>query len=278
MKTVIYGATDTGKNIFLDIKDSADVILFLDDDPRKWGGEIDDVGIENPLKIRELDFDEVIVGVLTYRQEVYDRLISFGISPSKINTRYVDIPTYARIECLKSVAKLTEQESIAGSVAELGVFRGEFAKEINRVFPDRKLYLFDTFEGFDERDTDTEVSKNYADVDKKGYFSNTSEEYVLSQMKYPEMCMIRKGFFPETVEDIEDSFCFVNLDADLYAPTISGLRWFYPRMERGGVILVHDFFSRVFHGIKDAVREFCEDEKIAFFPIGDTLSVGIRKI
>ena len=77
------------------------------------------------------------------------------------------------------------------------------------------------------------------------------------------MCMIRKGFFPETVEDIEDSFCFVNLDADLYAPTISGLRWFYPRMERGGVILVHDFFSRVFHGIKDAVREFCEDEKIA---------------
>lgn len=37
-------------------------------------------------------------------------------------------------------------------MAEAGVFRGEFANEINRYFPDRECYLFDTFDGFDTRD------------------------------------------------------------------------------------------------------------------------------
>ena len=49
-------------------------------------------------------------------------------------------------------------------MAELGVYRGEFAKEINKVFPDRTLYLFDTFEGFAEQDCDTEVKKGYAEI------------------------------------------------------------------------------------------------------------------
>ena len=43
-----------------------------------------------------------------------------------------------------------------GSVAECGVYKGEFASVINRCFYDRKLYLFDIFEGFDLRDVETE--------------------------------------------------------------------------------------------------------------------------
>ena len=242
------------------------------------GGTIDGIEIVIPEAIKSIEFDEVIVGVLTYRQEVYDKLLSFGINPSKINTRYVDIPTYARIEFLKSIAKTIREENVTGSVAELGVFRGEFAKEINKVFSDRKLYLFDTFEGFDERDTQKELQRNYTDKDKQGYFSNTSEEYVLSLMENPENCVIRKVFFPETTEGVDETFCFVNLDADLYSPTVAGLQWFYPRMGQGGVILIHDFFSKAFHGVKDAVKEFCKENAITYIPVGDTLSVAIRKV
>ena len=43
-----------------------------------------------------------------------------------------------------------------GECAEAGVFEGDFAKWINQYFPDRKLYLFDTFEGFDMRDIEKE--------------------------------------------------------------------------------------------------------------------------
>ncbi len=225
-----------------------------------------------------MQFDYLYIGVLTYYKQVLALLKELGIPADKIIGRYVEIPTYARIECLKSIRLLLEEDGITnGAVAELGVYRGEFAKEINKVFPDRTLYLFDTFEGFAEQDCDTEVKKGYAEQNRAGYFSNTTEAMVMDKMEYPSMCRICKGFFPESTKGVEGEFCFVNLDADLYAPTLAGLDFFYPRMVKGGVILVHDYFSKAFHGVKDAVREWCDKNGIGYLPIGDTLSIAIRK-
>ena len=277
-RTIIYGATDTGKSIYNKVKDQNEIILFVDDDPRKWGDTYEGISVEDPRKIIEMDYDKVIIGVLTYRQEILDRLHTLGIPDYKIDQTFVLLPSMARIKCIEAFRIVAEEENIGGNVAELGVFRGEFAAELNRVFSDRILYLFDTFEGFDSKDTAVELSKSYSKEDKKGYFSNTSVEYVLSQMVYPEKCVIRQGYFPHTTEGVNDTFCFVNLDADLYQPTVEGLRFFYPRMETGGMILVHDFFSKAFLGVKDAVREFCAEEGVTYIPIGDTLSVAIRKM
>ena len=277
MKVIIYGATDTGKSIYQEIKEDVEVVAFTDDDPKRWGDEVDGIAVISPETILKKNVDEIVVGVLTYQREVNDNLHRLGIDSSKINNRFVEIPSYARIESLKGVRKLVDEDNISGNVAELGVFRGEFAREINRIFPDRTLYLFDTFEGFSEDDTLIEMEKQFAGIDKKGYFSNTSVELVLSQMKYPEMCIFKKGFFPDTAIGLDDTFCFVNLDADLYAPTLAGLEYFYPRMETGGVIFVHDYFSKVFLGAKEAVKDYCKKMRINYVPIGDTLSVAIRK-
>jgi hypothetical protein len=60
---------------------------------------------------------------------------------------------------------------VPGAVAELGVYRGEFAKLINTLFPTKKLYLFDTFTGFHQKDIDHELSNNLIHRDKTGYLS-----------------------------------------------------------------------------------------------------------
>ena len=52
-------------------------------------------------------------------------------------------PTEARIECLKNIRELLDEDGVSGQCAELGVYQGDFAKEINRIFFDRRLYLFD---------------------------------------------------------------------------------------------------------------------------------------
>lgn len=65
----------------------------------------------------------------------------------------------------------------------------------------------------------------------------------------------------------------MNLDADLYALKFA----FYPRLADGGVILVHDYFSKAFKGVKEAVKEFAKQQNVKFVPIGDTLSIAIRK-
>jgi len=69
---------------------------------------------------------------------------------------------YARNSTLELCANEIYDKNILGSVAELGVYRGDFAKNINKAFLDRELYLFDTFEGFDERDIETEQLKQYS--------------------------------------------------------------------------------------------------------------------
>ena len=48
------------------------------------------------------------------------------------------------------------------------------------------------------------------------------------------MCLFKKGYFPESAHGIDEKFAFVSLDLDLYKPTLEGLRFFYPKMIKGG--------------------------------------------
>ena len=67
----------------------------------------------------------------------------------KIDRNYFD---YIRLATLELVSYEIAKKNLEGSVAELGVYKGKFARYLNQYFPDRLLYLFDTFEGFDNRD------------------------------------------------------------------------------------------------------------------------------
>jgi O-methyltransferase len=158
------------------------------------------------------------------------------------------------------------------------VFQGHFAKHINALFPDRTLYLFDTFEGFSNSDIQKEVEIGSVRMQERSYtYAGTSVELVLSKMEYPEKCVIRKGFFPQTAIDLEETFAFVSLDADLYQPMLEGLTYFYPRLSKGGFIFIHDFFSKDFTGTRKAVLEYTTQMDIPFVPLGDDLSVVIVK-
>ena len=52
---------------------------------------------------------------------------------------------YVRFKLLELLTEQIQQQNIHGNLAEVGVFRGSFARVINALFPDRTLYLFDTF-------------------------------------------------------------------------------------------------------------------------------------
>ena len=95
-------------------------------------------------------------------------------------------------------------------------------------------------------------------------------------MPHPERCVIRKGYFPETADGVDDIFCFVNLDFDLYQPILAGLKFFIPRMVTGGFILIDDYFAEGYKGVKQAVKDYENIYgKIHLFPIGDGNSICI---
>ena len=183
----------------------------------------------------------------------------------QIDKNYLD---YIRLSTLELVAEEINTKNIQGAVAELGVYKGKFARYINQYFSDRKLYLFDTFKGFSDSDVKKEVEEKFSSGSQD--FSNTSIQEVLSIMPFPEQCVIKEGFFPGTAEGLEEQFVFVSIDADLYEPIYCGLQYFYPRLQKGGSIFVHDYNNDQYKGAKEAVREFCSKNNIPFLPLPDS--------
>ncbi|MBF2006353.1 MAG: methyltransferase [Chlorogloeopsis fritschii C42_A2020_084] len=178
----------------------------------------------------------------------------------------LDTVRYGTLELLSR--EIYEHE-IEGSVAEVGVFQGIFASAINNYFPDRKLYLFDTFEGFDERDVQIDRQMGYG-TQSYHDFSNTTIDLVLSRMSHQEKVIVKKGWFPESASGCEDEkFCFVSLDADLYQPIYAGLCWFYPKLANGGYIMVNDYNIDNYPGAKKAVREFAKNNSISYIALPD---------
>lgn len=275
-KAVIYGATTTGRKLYEKVQDIYEVLYFVDGNPTLIGREVDSLIVKTPNEIIKDMPDVVIMGILTGYEEAVNYLVTSGFPEERIVCKYVDLNTRARRECLEKIASIFYEKGIKGEVAELGVYRGDFAKDINRVFPDRKLYLFDTFEGFPEEDIQYEI-ENHLLLNEVGKFTSTSVEFVLNRMPYRENCIICQGYFPETAEGLEDKFVFVNIDVDLYKPILAGLEYFWPRMVDGGYIFVHDYFSDSYAGTKKAVEEFSKKYNIGFIPIGDTLSIAFLK-
>lgn len=202
---------------------------------------------------------------LFYQNAHLNYSLKYSQRKRNIDIQYLD---YIRLATLELVANQISKKNLSGSVAEVGVYKGKFAKYINQYFPEKKLYLFDTFEGFDEKDkkTEKELGLNEATQD----FSNTSADLVLKNMPFPEHCIIKKGFFPETAVGIEDNFVFVSLDTDLYEPIYKGLIYFYPKMVKGGYIFVHDVNNDSYKGAAKAVEQFSSEQNISFVPIPDS--------
>lgn len=182
-----------------------------------------------------------------------------------VDRNYMD---HIRLATLELVANEINTAALPGNVAELGVYKGKFARYINQYFPGRKLYLFDTFEGFSETDIKAEVKNTYSSGEQD--FSNTSVENVLAIMPFPNECVFKKGHFPDTAKGLEDDFVFVSIDTDLYEPIYNGLKYFYPRLKKGGYIFIHDYNNDLYKGAKQAVRNFCKENNLPYLPLPDS--------
>ena len=279
-KTVIFGAGQIGQMTARLLSSPCQLLCFADNDPHKHGSYIGNIPVCSPDTAAALLPDLVILGVLDEerRNSMIKQMENLGYhgpfrDPSVL--RMFD----ARVAVMRLLSEQIYQLDIPGNVAELGVFRGEFSSLISAAFPDRKIHLFDTFEGFSEKDITIEASGNLSRA-KTGDFSSTDIDSVLHVMPDPTRTVIHKGWFPDTFSDVTDeTFCFVSLDADLYAPTAAALPLFYERLSIGGVLLIHDVYSTQFSGCNKAVGEFCLKHHLFADPVCDLHgSAMIRKL
>jgi O-methyltransferase len=139
---------------------------------------------------------------------------------------------------------------LEGDMAECGTFKGGSAKLICRAAQHmKKLHIFDTFVGIP-------VEQRNEGEHRVGDFTCSREEVVAFLEDCPNI-QIYEGLVPDTLEAVKDlTFSLVNLDMDIYVPTIAALHFFWPRMTSGGIIVLDDVTG--LYSITLALNEFKE--------------------
>jgi O-methyltransferase len=144
--------------------------------------------------------------------------------------------------------------AVPGDTAECGVLHGSSSYLICRSLADRTHFLFDSFEGLSKPQPADGAywSGNELACDLETAKRNLSECANVS---------FHKGWIPERFKDVESKrFCFVHIDVQLYQPTADSLRFFYPRLNDGGIIVCDDYGFSNCPGAIRAVDEFLYDK------------------
>lgn len=224
-----------------------------------------------PLKFRQHMPMDIDVNSPWQNPEIIEMTGGFYPKTDDQVRKICDLAPYDRTrrDMLILLMRTVVERKIPGQIAELGVYKGQTAKLFHHYMPERTLHLFDTFEGFTDRGTADEKAATGKNVHAQ-HFADTSLESV---QKYicakNDNVHYYKGYFPDSVPpELENqNFAFVHLDADLYQPTIEGLKFFYPRMTRQGMIVVHDYNTWI--GARKAVDEFFSDKPELPIPMPD---------
>ncbi len=298
MDIVIYGAGKFGKYFTKYYSHKADENIVAIIDSKSAGNDFCGYMVRDPQEIKKVTFDLIIVTTIKdeFIEEILNTLDLMRVPKAKIkvakndkgllfevisNTSLYD-ESDIRVNWIKEYAYYCEQSGLDGCIAECGVDKGDLAYYLNTYFEQKRLLLFDSFSGFSKNDIETERNLGNdafarGSFNKEGGFVETSENLVLAKMPHKEKVIIKKGYIPDTLDGIEEHFCFVNLDMDLYKPTLEALKFFYPRMCQGGIILCHDYFHPELPGIKAAFDEFekVSDTRLRLFPIGDDCSIAL---
>jgi O-methyltransferase len=159
-------------------------------------------------------------------------------------------------------------EKIDGDMAEVGVYRGGSAKLIREANRNKVLHVFDTFEGLPD------VDLIDAPQFKKGQFAASLDE-VKNYLKDYKNIHYHKGLSPCTAGPVKDKkFSFIHLDVDTYESTRSCLEFFYSRMNRGGIILSHDYINAA--GVRKAFDEFFRDKSEPIIEMSGTQCLIVK--
>jgi hypothetical protein len=160
-----------------------------------------------------------------------------------------------RLANLWQLCRLTDP---AGSILEIGSYRGGGALHLSNACPHRKIYACDSFRGFEKLHPDLDKS-----FDMDMFVSTTKkavEQLFESRKRNYE---VFDGFFPASCAGKKIApVSFVHLDVDIYKATIESLNYLEKeQILTSKPIIVLDDFHRTAEGVNQAVAEFTAANK-----------------
>ncbi len=182
--------------------------------------------------------------------------------------------TSSRIGKLLTHYELYKMASnVTGSIVECGIFKGASLSRFaifREIFGDsisKKIIGFDTFDKFPKTDfiPDKKMRNKFIKAAGSQSISKTQMLKVLKHKGLEKKVELVQGNIVETVPKYVKShpelkLSLLNLDTDVYEPAVTILKYLYPRIVRGGILILDDY--GVFPGETRAVDEYFKDKKV----------------
>ncbi len=217
-------------------------------------------------------FKNILYKIRLILNKILKSYIRYPPYNKKIHNKLISTDDPIRYTTLALALNNLNKNNINGCIAEVGVYKGNTSKIIHNLSPERKMYLFDTYEGF--------PSKYLNKEDKR--FQDTNVDILKKKIGIIDNIVIKIGIFPETTKGLEnEKFSFVMIDLDIYEPTMAALDFFYSRMNSGGYIFLHDYNNpkESDGAVYKAVNKFFKDKSEKIIEIPDKWgSIVIRKV
>ncbi len=153
-------------------------------------------------------------------------------------------------------------KGVPGDIVEFGCYAGTTSLFIRRLLDQkgqsagRAFHVYDSFEGLpaksreDESPAGTAFQAGKLSVSKKEFL----HEFRAANLLPP---IVHKGWFNQlTEQDVPAQIAFAFLDGDFYGSIMDSLKLVWPRMSKGGVVLVDDYGREALPGAERALKQF----------------------
>ena len=186
--------------------------------------------------------------------------------------------SFERLATLWQQIRYLDRHDLEGSLVECGTWRGgavgmmALAHMRSFPLPHRRIHLFDSFEGLPEPSrADGAKAARYSGGRVTGALDgigicdaplDDNRALLEGAIAYPsELISYHQGWFQETVPRAAtdlDRVALLRLDGDWYESTMVCLKYLYPLVVDGGVVVVDDYGH--WEGCRKAVDEFLAAE------------------
>jgi hypothetical protein len=143
-----------------------------------------------------------------------------------------------------------------GDLIECGVGRGGTALmtalTMRKLGVKKKLFLCDSFQGLPE--PDRRFDKGFY----RGQYATPREwiERMIEENGLGDLCVIVPGLFSDTLPKLaaEQTFCFANIDCDIYPSAVDCIKYLYPKLVPGAAMQFDEYYNAL-GGVTQAVNE-----------------------
>lgn len=213
-----------------------------------------------------------------YSPFLYDD--DFQARYDKVSGRWTGSALDIRWRVWMQVQCVRHAQTLPGSFAELGVYRGACAYMMLssiQLRSDQQFFLFDTFAGIPESNlTADEVKAGFA-----GRLADTSVDDVAGLLaEWSDKIRLVPGDVFETLPATTlDPLAFAHIDLNASAPTKVALEHVYPQIVPSGVILFDDYGSAEYGVQRNVIHEFFADkpEQVMALPTGQGMVLKLYR-